>query len=106
MKICPKCGFVETEYWRQNRWRTNVEFSPVSEFRLNHPKISQLLEDGHGIQTDKYYAYRLSGKRKTIVERVWIEQYKIDGKKAFHIPREHVEHKKDPWQKTLTVKAN
>lgn len=104
MKVCPKCGYVETEYWRQNRWRTNIEFSPLSEFRANYPEISRSLEHGHPIITDENYAYRLSGKRKTIVERVWIKQYEIDGKKAFHIPREHVDHTRDPWQRKLTVK--
>ena len=26
MKICPECGYIDRSHWRQNRWRTNVEF--------------------------------------------------------------------------------
>ena len=98
MKICPKCGYVDISGWRQNRWRTNVEFLSLSEFAIEQPEISTFLKDGHGIQTDEQYAYRLSG---FYVERVWVETYKVAGKKAFHIPREHFDHKKDPWQQKL-----
>lgn len=99
MKVCPKCGYVDTSDWRQNRWRTNVEFLPLSKFREEHLEISRSLEEGHGVQTDELYAYRLSG---FYVERIWVETYRIGGKKAFHIPREHFEHKRDPYQRKLT----
>jgi len=101
MKVCPKCGYVDTSGWRQNRWRTNVEFISLSEFKLEKPEIARSLEEGRGIQTDEHYAYRLSGRGKNIVERVWVEIYKIAGKRAFHIPREHFEHKLDPYQTKL-----
>ena len=54
------------------------------------------------IQTDEYYAYRLSGKSNQIVERIYIEEYKAYGKQAFHIPRETKEHNTlDPKQTNL-----
>lgn len=75
-----------------------MEFLSLSEFRVEKPSLSQDLEDGHAFVTDEHYAYRLSG---FYVERVWIETYKSIGKKAFHIPREHFDHKQDPWQQKL-----
>lgn len=104
MKVCPKCGYVDVSGWRQNRWRTNVEFISLSEFEIENPRISRSLKDGKSIETDEYYAYRLTGRGKNIVERVWIETYKIAGKKAFHIPREHFNHKFDPYQTRLEEK--
>ena len=93
MKICPKCGYRDLEYWRQNKWRTNVEFTPISEFQIQKPDLAKRLVDGEAFVTDILYAYRLSGKGKTIVERVIMEEFKISSMKAFHIPTEHVDHK-------------
>lgn len=95
MKICPKCGYLETEYWRQNRWRTNVEFSPLHEFEFNHPELARSLktkQKGEAL-VDGYSAYRLSGVRQ-IVERILRTEYEAFGMSAFHQPMEHVEHRK------------
>lgn len=102
MRVCPKCGYVDLSGWRQNRWRTNVEFIKLVEFRRLHPERARDLEAGHPVTTDKLYAYRLSGHGKWIVERIYIEDYKAAGMKGFHIPREHVDHFKDPYQKRLS----
>jgi len=102
MKVCPKCGYVDTSGWRQNRWRTAVEFLPLVEFREENPELARALESGKPFVRDKDYAYRLSGKGKWIVERVWIELFKVGGKSAFHIPAErHLMHLKDVYQKKL-----
>jgi len=85
--------------WRQNRWRTNVEFLSIEYPEYIDPWILKRLKEGRGIQLDENYAYRLSGRNNTIIERVLREQYDIDGPKAFHIPREKVDHSFDP---TLT----
>ncbi len=90
MRVCPKCGYIEYEYWRQNRWRTNVEFSPLEQFRDNYPELTRDLEK-NSFAIDQFYAYRLSGKGKTIVERIIIQEYNAAGMQAFHIPREKVE---------------
>jgi len=76
-----------------------VEFIELSEFRLERPELAKLLEMGHPFVTDNLYAYRLSAKGKWIVERVWIELFKVGGKSAFHIPAErHLERLKDAFQ--------
>ncbi len=93
---------MDVSGWRQNRWRTNVEFIWTSEFEVDQPEILGSLNDGHEVVCDKFYAYRFGNKQHTIVERVWVETYKVNGVKAFHIPREHFDHKKDPFQMKLT----
>lgn len=60
------------------------------------------LEKGRPFVTDENYAYRLGAKGKWIVERVWIELFKIGGKNAFHIPAERVAgHLEDMYQRKL-----
>jgi len=101
VRVCPKCGYVDYSRWRQNRWRTNVEFIQLSQFRVLEPDLARDLKEGRPIVIDKLYAYRLSGRGRWIVERIYIEEYKTAGPKAFHVPREHVNHYKDPYQKKL-----
>ena len=86
MKVCPRCGYVEYEHWRQNRWRTNVEFMPLSEFEELYPELAEALKSGKPVVTDRFYTYRLSGRKQKVVERIYIEEYKAGGLKSFHIP--------------------
>lgn len=104
MKICPQCGFLEMAYWRQNRWRTNIEFTKIAEFQINQPEQARDLEK-NPYSLDKYYAYRLSGKYRQIVERVLRTEFDSSGMAAFHQPMEHVEHKysRDPKQQELVT---
>jgi len=91
MKICPNCGFVEMAYWRQNRWRTNVEFTRIEEFQFNQPEQFECLMKSKVI-VDKFYAYRVSGKHRHIVERVLKTEFDAFGMTAFHQPMEHKNH--------------
>jgi len=100
MKVCPKCGYIDRSHWRQNRWRTNVEFLPIDEFNSLYPNLLEELQKGHLIVTDKLHAYRTSGSSLKVVERVLRCDYEVGGKTAFHIPRER--HKPmDPFQRKL-----
>lgn len=94
IRVCPNCGFVELE-WRINRWRPYVEYRWASEVQ-----IGEKLKDG-GVETDKFFAYRLAGKGKTIIERVPIQLYNAYRRKAFSQSFEHAEHFDDPFQKKL-----
>ena len=107
MKVCPKCGHVEIEYWRQNRWRTNVEFTKPSEFRANYPNLARDLEEmsnkigiKKAVVTDKYSAYKY-GAKKRVVERILLSEFKVAGLQAFRIPSEHINHKTDIFQRKL-----
>ncbi len=99
MKVCPRCGYVDRSHWRQNRWRTNVEFLKFRDYPEDIDlEILKRLLAGHKVVTDKFYAYRLSGD---VVERVLKIDYEVAGMNAFHIPREHIDHKVDPFQLKL-----
>lgn len=89
MLKCPKCGHIDISAWRQNAWRTNVEFCKLDEF--DNLKLLKRILKGE-IVTDPDYAYRISGRIKKVVERILIEEFKAGGKKAFSIPREKKEH--------------
>jgi len=103
MKVCPKCGFVDRSMWRQNRWRTNVEFLKYKEYPEDIDlEILTKLKSGHAVVLDKLHAHRFSGE---VVERVLRIDYEIAGLSAFHIPREHVDHKKDPYQTKIVEAA-
>jgi len=102
MKICPRCGYIDRTMWRQNRWRTNVEFLKLEYPEYIDPWILKKLKERRGIQLDENYAYRLTGRHKNIVERVLREQYEIDGPKAFHLPREHINHSRISISRKLT----
>ena len=91
MKVCPNCGFIDYSSWRQNRWRTNVDFLQWDQSEDIDLELLQKLKDQpKEIQTDKYYAYRNAGR---VVERIILDEYKTGGSRAFHIPREKVKHK-------------
>lgn len=90
MRVCPKCGFRDTSSWRQNRWRTNVDFlqwdqTPDIDLEL----LERLKNNPKAVQMDHYYAYRNAGR---VIERIVLEEYEGSGSRAFHIPREHKDH--------------
>lgn len=91
MKICPKCGYHDYSAWRQNRWRTNVDFLQWDQTTdIDSTLLQKLKDHPEEAQTDQYYAYRNAGR---VIERIILEEFKIMGLKAFHIPREHKNHK-------------
>jgi len=101
MKVCPKCGHIDRSQWRQNRWRTNVEFLKYQDYPEDIDlETVKTLEAGYRVALDKLHAYRKSGN---VIERVLRVDYDVAGLSAFHIPREKVNHSRDPWQKKLAV---
>lgn len=100
MRICPKCGYLDRSHWRQNRWRTNVDFLKYLEQPEDiDPIILSKLKAGHPISLDKLYAYRISGE---VIERVLRQDYEVGGMSAFHIPREKAR-SMDPLQRKLAI---
>jgi len=88
MKVCPKCGHIDRSHWRQNRWRSNVEFVKFRDHPEEvPPKILKKLLEGHPIAMDKLLAYRIS-RTPEVIERVLRVDYEVGGVSAFNIPRE------------------
>jgi len=88
MKVCPKCGYVDYSMWRQNRWRTNVEFLKM-EYATDDvdPKILTDVKV-NGFAKDNHYAYRLSNATQPIIERITRAEFDSVGMQGFHVPRE------------------
>ena len=96
MKVCPKCKYIDRSHWRQNRWRTNVEFLKFKDYPEDIDlEIVNALLTGHPVGLDELYAYRKSGN---VIERILRQDYEAGGMSAFHIPREKVP-PMDPSQK-------
>jgi len=103
MSVCPDCGHIMISSWRQNRWRTNVWFLQWDQTEDIDPEILQKLKDKpKEAQTDRFYAYR---NARRVIERVLLSEYQVAGKDAFHIPREHIEHKRLPRSQTKLLEV-
>ena len=95
MKVCPECGHIDRSMWRQNRWRTNVEFIH-DEYPEDIPE--RVLEDykkGKRFSITDDHAYELTkhnGAKNGIITRILIEEWEAFGHSAFHMPRETVDH--------------
>ena len=95
MKACPQCGYIDRSHWRQNKWRTNVEFLKHLDYPEDiEPRILEELNAGHPVALDKLYAYQHCGE---VIERILRVDYEVGGRKAFHIPREKPR-QEDPQQ--------
>ena len=95
MKVCPKCGHIDRTMWRQNRWRTNVEFIH-DEYPEDIPEnVLEDYEAGKRFSLTKDHAYELTkhnGVKNGVITRILIEEWEAYGHSAFHMPREPVDH--------------
>ena len=92
MKVCPECGYVDRSMWRQNKWRTNVEFIKDDYPEdIPHRVLYAYYIGKNMYVVDKFYAYRLCKKNwesNGIIERILIEEWEGYGEQGFHLPRE------------------
>jgi len=102
MRVCPECGHIDRTMWRQNKWRTNVDFIKV-EFEEDIPlEVLAAYKAGRPYANDNenHYGYRLCQKQE-IIERILFEEVLAYGVKAFHTPRENPKHYVDHGQTQL-----
>lgn len=69
MRVCPKCGYVDSYFWRPLPWDTDNSYTQLESFREICPELAARLEVGEREIRDQYYAYRLSGRGKQFVSR-------------------------------------
>lgn len=104
MRVCPNCGYVDPPEWKGDRWRWEKDYCHIEDFRRLHLELAARLLAGHRVVTDHCYAYRLRGRARNYVERIWILLYETFGMSAFNAGGrmvEHVDHSQDPFQKKL-----
>ena len=95
MRCCSECGHIDRSMWRQNRWRTNVDFIKIEYSEDVPDSVLKAYNEKRSYTQDKNYGYRLD-QRRGIIERVLIEEVEAFGfKSAFMQPREKVDHSID-----------
>lgn len=68
MRVCPNCGFVDPQCWRQNRWVSAVDYARVEDFVEEYPEFADL-RPGE-TRSDKHcYYYR--GKKQHLYVYRW-----------------------------------
>lgn len=102
MRICPKCGYYESPYWRHSRFSYWIDLITLENLWEIEPKLAQELER-NGRAEDKYYVYRLAGKTKRYVER----KCKLDGLgDLWREPREKPRERVTDFRKINRVEPN
>lgn len=90
MRLCPKCGHVDPEWWRPAAFHQHIDYAQYDVLELFEPEIIKELE-GKKAGTVIFiepFAYWKSPKSET-VRRSSIEDFKIKGKS---VPQERVSH--------------
>ena len=97
MKVCPKCGYRQPDEWQPSRFRAEVEFCRIEDFKRLYPNLAPEMQKE--IFTDETFAYLT--RKSGVIERIPLDLFKNGGRSAFSIPREKYYHK-DPFQKKLS----
>ena len=103
MKVCPKCGYVDPQCWRQNRWVSNVDYTRVEDFVQYYPGMAELQP---GCTTSDEYNYYYRGKRNPYFVYRWP---KVLGPGYYTKPRHFFEHhvpRKPPEKGQKTLEAS
>ena len=67
MKVCPQCGFVDPQCWRQNRWVSSVDYTRVEDFQNEYPAFADI-RPGE-VRSDAHCYYYRGKKQRAFVYR-------------------------------------
>lgn len=97
MKVCPRCGYKDHDYWRHSRFDYNADYCTFEEFREINPELAEKLKGMKNFQPveDEHYYYYRRGTGGNFVYRVW--------KPEFKVPRERVRHTLSPSKRLKTL---
>ena len=90
MRVCDNCGHIDPQYWRQNRWVSNVDYSRYEDVLKDYPFLVDM-RPGE-TRSDKYNYYYRSKKQRAFIYR-WPKflgpQYYPKTRHLFerHVPR-------------------
>lgn len=90
MRVCPKCGFVDPQCWRQNRWVSGVDYCRIEDFQKEYPLLADI-RPGQESEDEHCYYYR--GKKQPAFVYRWPKflgpQYYPKTRHLFerHVPR-------------------
>lgn len=91
MRACPKCGHVDPICWRSGAFHPEFQYADFDSLELLETELFSAVKDkkpGEIIQIGDYVFWKST--RSNTVRRIWIEDYKLVGKKGS--PQERVSH--------------
>lgn len=68
MRICPNCGFIDPQCWRQNRWVSHVDYTRVEDFFEQYPQFANMQP---GEERSDMYSYYYRGKKNPYFVYRW-----------------------------------
>ena len=68
MRVCYKCGYVDSPYWRHSKFSSWIDITETENLKLDNPELVERLLKGEKIVEDKYYYYRIT-KTKLKIHR-------------------------------------
>jgi hypothetical protein len=90
LRVCPRCGFEDPPYWRQNRWVSSVDYSRVEDVLEDYPWLANMRP---GEERSDVYNYYYRGKKNPYFIYRWPKvlgpQYYTRTRHLFerHVPR-------------------
>ncbi len=53
MRVCPKCEFADSPYWRHSRYNNWLDFMEFENFLTEYPELAKQLLEGEKVRTNK-----------------------------------------------------
>ena len=89
MRVCPECGHVDPIWWRPAAYHPEFSYAHNTALEWNDPELWAALKPlkrGEIIKRGVYLYWKST--RSETVRRVWVEDYKVVGKRGS--PQERV----------------
>jgi len=81
MKVCPRCGFRDSPYWKPLFWKLYWEYMSLEDFEREYPELAEKLIARKDVKSkcvegdfyyniqDSHYYYKIAGKTRVMVHR-------------------------------------
>ena len=83
MRICPRCGYVDPIWWRSAAYHPEFSYAHNTALLWNDPELWAALKSvkrGEIIKRGPFLYWKST--RSDTTRRVWIEDYRLVGKKG------------------------
>ena len=91
MRICPRCGHVDPIWWRPAVYHPEFSYAHNTALEWNDPDLwaaLRPLKRGDIIKRGSYLYWKST--RSDTTRRIWVEDYKLVGKKGSSQERVHL----------------
>jgi len=66
MRVCPNCGFIEAQYWRNDRYKRDVQICHISDLEFDNLELASKIKEG---EERKFAGYVV--RRANIDGKAW-----------------------------------